>query len=568
MAASHCSSRRILISIAMGLSLLLPAIAKANPALQFVSVSPCRVADTRNPVGPYGGPSITGGAWREFLIPASICNIPGNAAAYSLNVTVVPHGPLGFLTIWPSGQSQPLASTLNSFDGRVKANAVVVAAGADTGVNVYVSDTADVVLDINGYFTPGGALAFYTLAPCRVLDTRNPDGPLGGPNLSAGQPRSFPVLTSSCNIPTAAQAYSLNVTALPRAPLGFLSVWPDQQAWPGVSTLNAPGVLAVANGAIVPVGPGGAIQALASSDSDMIIDINGYFAPLGSGGLSLYPLLINQQPNSCRVLDTRNGQGNFAGELTVDVVGSACSVPSAAQAFVLNATVVPPGPLGFLTLWPDSKAQPLVSTLNSYDGAVTSNMAIVPTVNGKIDAFASDLTALILDISGYFAPQTAGGISAPTYFLVGNWTGTATVVDGTGSTTYNIAASITQTTTSFSATLVVTIDSIPVIYAVAGQINGNSISFVTSSSDSQGIDNSASGTVSPNGLQVSGGSLLDTSSGTMTWDGANSLSGSVRVEDEGSYDTWNSTIITDGQHITGSATDSTGDSATWSLTRQ
>ena len=45
-----------------------------------------------------------------------------------------------------------------------------------------------------------------------------------------------------------------------------------------------------------------------------------------------------------------------------------------------------------------------VSTLNADDGAVTSNMAIVPTNNGLVDAYANGTTNLILDISGYFAP--------------------------------------------------------------------------------------------------------------------------------------------------------------------
>jgi len=70
----------------------------------------------------------------------------------------------------------------------------------------------------------------------------------------------------------------------------------------------------------------------------------------------------------------------------------------------LNATVVPSGSLGFLTLWPAGENQPLVSTLNAADGAVTSNMAIVPTSNGNIQTFSSNPTQLILDISSYFAP--------------------------------------------------------------------------------------------------------------------------------------------------------------------
>jgi hypothetical protein len=67
-------------------------------------------------------------------------------------------------------------------------------------------------------------------------------------------------------------------------------------------------------------------------------------------------------------------------------------------------TVVPTGSLGYLTLWPQGQTRPVVSTLNALDAAITSNLAIVPTTNGSISAFASNLTHMILDISGYFAP--------------------------------------------------------------------------------------------------------------------------------------------------------------------
>jgi hypothetical protein len=86
------------------------------------------------------------------------------------------------------------------------------------------------------------------------------------------------------------------------------------------------------------------------------------------------------------------------------VVDSPCGLPAAAQAYVFNASVVPHGYLGYLTLWPDGTTQPLVSTLNALDGSISSNMAIVPTNNGSVDAYASGITQLILDISSYFAP--------------------------------------------------------------------------------------------------------------------------------------------------------------------
>jgi hypothetical protein len=66
--------------------------------------------------------------------------------------------------------------------------------------------------------------------------------------------------------------------------------------------------------------------------------------------------------------------------------------------------VVPSGALGYISLWANGGLQPVVSTLNAVDGSVTSNMAVVPTTNGLVNAYAAGPTYLILDISGYFAP--------------------------------------------------------------------------------------------------------------------------------------------------------------------
>ncbi len=373
-----------------------------NTALQFIPLSPCRIVDTRNTNGPFGGPEMGPGTTRSFTIPSGGCNIPSNAKAYSMNVTVVPNGPLSYLTAWPTGQSQPTVSTLNS-DGRIKANAAIIPAGASGAVSIYVTNETEVILDVDGYFVDAGsspsALSFYQITPCRVADTRKANGLLGGPYLSAKGTRAFPVLSSNCGIPSSALAYSLNFTAIPRsASLGYLTTWPTGQSQPVVSTLNAPTGTIVANAAVEPAGASGEISVYVTDNTDLAIDINGYFASPGSGGLSLYPV------TPCRVLDTRNSSGRFSGTLAVDVATSSCSVPSVAQSYIFNATVVPPASLEYLTLWANGQTQPNVSTLNAVDGAVSSNMAIVPTTNGSIDAYASSSTQLILDISSYFAP--------------------------------------------------------------------------------------------------------------------------------------------------------------------
>ena len=382
---------------------------------QFVPLVPCRLVDTRSGNG--GGP-IQGGTFAIFNLPqlsqSQSCGDLSAATAYSLNVTLVPqnHAPVSYLKIWPTGTAQPAVSTMNSLDGRIKANAAIVPAGASGAVDVFLANTADVVIDIDGYFAPPSAqtLQFYPLPPCRVADTRlsrYPQG-LGTPHLSQAVARDFPVLESVC-IPlnVNAVAYSFNLTAIPYPalgnPLAYLEVWPTgQQPQHPVSTLNNPTGTYVANAAIVSAGNGGSITALASDNTDLAIDINGYFAAPGTGGLSLYPTV------PCRVIDTRKiGSGQpFSGSLTppVDVVDSGCGVPSTAAGYVFNATVVPSPSLSYLTLWPDGQNQPVASTLNAADGWITSNMAIVPSTNGSVDAYAAGVTQLILDISAYFAP--------------------------------------------------------------------------------------------------------------------------------------------------------------------
>jgi serine protease len=202
-----------------------------------------------------------------------------------LNVTAVPKGRLDFLTVWPAGQPYPNVSTLNSPSGNIIANAAIVPAGTNGGIAVTAGNPTDVIIDINGYFAPPGGMGglhFYPIVPCRIVDTR-PDmgktGPFGPPGLTAYSGRDIPMLAGSCNIASTAQAYSLNFTVVPQGPLSFLSAWPTGQTYPGVSTLNSPSGNVIANAAIIPAGTGGDIMVTAGGPTDLIIDINGYFAP-------------------------------------------------------------------------------------------------------------------------------------------------------------------------------------------------------------------------------------------------------------------------------------------------
>lgn len=365
---------------------------------RFTPVTPCRVADTRAAggfTGQFGPPSMAANSTRTFNITASACGIPSTATAFSLNFTVVPSGPLSFLTAWPaSGAARPTVSTLNAFDGAVTSNAAIVQNGVN-GVNVFVTDATDVILDINGYFAPGGSLSLYPVTPCRASDTR-----LAGGALAASETRSFALGSNSC-VPGAAQAYASNVTVVPAGSLGFLTAFPAGQARPNVSTLNSFDGSIKANAAIVPSATAGAISIYATDRTDVVLDVNAYFAaPGGAGGLTFFPTV------PCRAADTRLTGGILPGNTSRDFnIVAACGLPAGVRAVSANITVVPAGPLSFLTVWPAGVSRPLVSTLNSFAGKILANAAIVPTsVAGAISVFATSDTHVILDINGYFAP--------------------------------------------------------------------------------------------------------------------------------------------------------------------
>jgi hypothetical protein len=363
--------------------------ASVSTAMRFIPVTPLRLVDTRNATASFGGPAISAGGSRSFVIPTADSAIPSGALAYSLNVTVVPSGALQSLTVYPTGGTAPSFPLLSS-DGRIKAQAAIVQAGTGGAITVAASSTTDVIIDVNGYFVPASntsGLEFYPVTPARLYDTR------GGSGFSGGQTKTF-AIQSAAGIPATAQAYSLNLTAVPSGSLGDIVVWPSSQAQPNTSTLNT-GTNITANAAIVGAGTNGSISVTATGPTDLLIDINGYWAPAGTGGLSLHPL------TPVRVY---NSGTNISGALTTPAPASSTGIPSSAQAFLLDATITPPASLGHLVLWPGGTSQPNVSTLNANDGAVTSNTAIVGTTNGSIGVFAANPTVLTLDVYGYFAP--------------------------------------------------------------------------------------------------------------------------------------------------------------------
>lgn len=130
-----------------------------------------------------------------------------------------------------------------------------------------------------------GPFQFFSVTPCRIVDTRNPTVPAGtgGPALLSGSPRNFPI-TGLCGVPASAKAATLNVTLVGPTQDGFLSIWPYNTALPLVSTINAAaGEPAIANGAIVPLTADPSLNisivygTATTGTAHVIVDVTGYF---------------------------------------------------------------------------------------------------------------------------------------------------------------------------------------------------------------------------------------------------------------------------------------------------
>ena len=121
---------------------------------KFFTVIPCRVVDTRDVIGPWGGPALAGGAERIFTITGR-CAIPSGARAISLNVTVVQPTTSGYFSLYPGGTPLPLVSALNYAVGQIKANNAITPLSEAGTLSVFCgqgSGTAHLLIDVNGYF--------------------------------------------------------------------------------------------------------------------------------------------------------------------------------------------------------------------------------------------------------------------------------------------------------------------------------------------------------------------------------------------------------------------------------
>ena len=134
----------------------------------------------------------------------------------------------------------------------------------------------------NAYFydPPSGALGYYTVPPCRLVDTRNPNGPLGGPALPAGTRRLFTAI-GSCGIPAGTKSLSVNLTVTTPAGGGYLGFYAGNAIPLGTSTINFTAGQTRTNNAVLELSTDGSgtlgVESGAVGSVEVIVDVTGYF---------------------------------------------------------------------------------------------------------------------------------------------------------------------------------------------------------------------------------------------------------------------------------------------------
>lgn len=362
-------------------------------------VTPERLLDTRTGVGAPVGKVTAGSTLALQVTGAGVTNVPATAVAVALNVTVTEPDADGYLTVWPCGQPQPLASNLNYTTGETIPNLVIAKLGSGGTVCFAGQATTHIVADVNGWFAPSPS--YTATSPERLLDTRVGVGaPVGA--LSAGSILTLQVTGAGVtNVPAGSTAVALNVTVTEPDAAGYLTVWPCDQDPPLASNLNYSTGETIPNLVITKLSAAGTVCIVGQATTQVVADINGYFSPSDS---------YTPTPPE-RLLDTRTGVGAPAGQLaagdtlTLQVTGAGhTNVPATATAVAINVTVTGPDQDGFLTVWPCGSPQPLASNLNYTVGETIPNLVLAKLgTGGTICIAAQATTDVVADVNGWFS---------------------------------------------------------------------------------------------------------------------------------------------------------------------
>jgi hypothetical protein len=338
--------------------------------------------------------------------------------AVAMNVTVVGPTASGYLTVWPTGQPLPNASTHNFLGGQIEANLVVTGVGANGQVSFRMTGggTAHLIADIVGYYgtsgtgTRGGRLI--PVSPKRLLDSRAAVGVTTRTPLGPRQTASFKV-RGVAPVPADATAVVINLTATQPTASTYITAFPDGSV-PFASSLNVVAGETRPNLVMTKIGADGFVRLYNASGSvHLIADVVGYYQNHLDDTFTgrVVPLAAPFRAFDTRAYATRLGPnqheswnfGPFVASLT-----SGGTAVGPITGFIANFTSTAVTANSYLTVWPDGQPQPYASALNTVVNQNIPNLQVVALSQGAkpnyIDAYnyagflhyMADVTAVIL----------------------------------------------------------------------------------------------------------------------------------------------------------------------------
>jgi hypothetical protein len=252
------------------------------PGFFYEQLSPERIVDTRDGTG-LGSRAIGQMAAGEVLavtIPGA-GGVPADAdvRAATMNVTVTGATSAGYISVFPCDRERPVVSNVNFDPSNPTIANLATSRTSSTGqVCFFASAATDLVVDIQGYFTPRQAVVFTGLTPERALDTRDGTGIVGSRPTKLGRGSVLRLhIAGEHGVPTDAAAVMLNVTITEADGRGYVTAWPCGQIRPVASFLNFVRGVDQANLTPVRIGQGGDVCLFVNEGTQVVADVNGYY---------------------------------------------------------------------------------------------------------------------------------------------------------------------------------------------------------------------------------------------------------------------------------------------------
>jgi hypothetical protein len=328
-----------------------------------------------------------------------------------MNVTVTGPTAFSYLTVFPAGESLPLAANLTFVAGQTVPNLVTAKVGATGAVSLYNAvGSVHVVVDLAGWYDSGllglvGA-RYHPLTPSRILDTRFGNGAPAAP-LGSGATMNLQV-TGRGGVPSlGVSAVVMNVTVTGPSTLSYLTVFPAGDPLPLAANLTFVAGQTVPNLVTAKLSLGGQVSIFnAVGTTHVVADVSGWY---DTGLLSLFGATYHPLTPT-RILDTRTGTGATAAPLgpsatmNLQVAGRGGVPAAGVTAVAMNVTVTGPSTASYLTVFPAGEALPLAANLNFVGGQTVPNLVTAKLgANGAVSIYnAAGTTHVIADLAGWF----------------------------------------------------------------------------------------------------------------------------------------------------------------------